>query len=384
MASLKTYEDHKTLIRQYIQEGEHLYNLTPSERFWIALQPWLASCGYMLRPRYRPGWVPSWLGTNQHRFECEDGINQQHPRLLDATRTSDGKLVMLKSTLRSVHPFESEMGRYLCNKALASDPSNHCIPILDVLVVPDYEDLDIIVMPLLLCFDDHPSFKTVGESVEFFRQVFEGLLFMHRHHVAHRDCSGPNIMMDGTELYPGGFHPMKPWFTPNRLGRSKYRTRTERPPKYYLTDFGLSRRYDPKAGPALELPIRGNDKTVPEFQGDGYDQASDPFATDVYYIGNEIKTRFLQGTVNFNFMSSLIADMTANDPAKRPSMGQVVDRFDTMLHSLTTSQLRARLMEPEELEPNSWLLRWILNIPHFFRQVKYVLCMIPPVPRRDA
>ncbi|KAF8480691.1 hypothetical protein JB92DRAFT_3085892 [Gautieria morchelliformis] len=360
MTNLKTYEDYDTLMRQYIQEGKHIYHLQPAERFWIALQPWLASCGYMLRPRYRPGWVPSWLGTNQDRFECEDGIGHQHPRLLDAIRTSDGKLVMLKLTFRSVHPFESEIGRYLSSTDLASDPSNHCIPILDVLLVPDYEDLDIIVMPLLLNYKYHPSFKT-------------GLHFMHRHHVAHRDCSGPNIMMDGTKLYPDGFHPI-----------TMYLRRTERPPKYYLTDFGLSRRYDPKAGPALELPIRGNDKTVPEFQGDGYDQASDPFATDVYYIGNEIKTRFLQGTVNFDFMSSLIADMTANDPAKRPSMGQVVDRFDTVLHSLTTSQLRARLMKPEELEPNSWLLRWILNIPHFFRQVKYVLCMIPPVPRRDA
>jgi hypothetical protein len=101
-------------------------------------------------------------------------------------------------------------------------------------------------------------------------------------------------MMDGTKLYPYGFHPMEPWLTSNARGRAKHRTRTEHPPKYYLADFGLSRRYDPKAGPALELPIRGNDKTVPEFQGDGYDQASDPFATDVYYIGNEIKTRFLQ------------------------------------------------------------------------------------------
>ncbi|KAF8490400.1 hypothetical protein JB92DRAFT_1306645 [Gautieria morchelliformis] len=384
MANLKTSEDYDTLMRQYIQEAEPLYNLRPAERFWITLQPWLASCGYILRPRYRPGWVPSWIGTDKVPTKCEDGIAHWDPALLDATRASDGKLVMLKLTFRSVHPFESEIGRYLSSKTLASDPSNHCIPILDVLVVPDYEDLDIIAMPLLLDYDYSPSFKTVGESVEFFRQIFEGLLFMHRHHVAHRDCSGPNIMMDGTKLYPDGFHPMQPWWTPNRLRRAKHRTRTERPPKYYLTDFGLSRRYDPKAGPGLELPIRGNDKTVPEFQGNGYYQASDPFATDVYYIGNEIKTRFLQGTVNFDFMSSLIADMTANDPAKRLSMDQVVDRFDTMLHSLTTSQLRARLMKPEELDPSYWLVRWILNIAHFFRQVKYVLYMIPPVPPRDA
>jgi hypothetical protein len=83
-------------------------------------------------------------------------------------------------------------------------------------------------------------------------------------------------------------------------------------------------------------------------------------------------------------MSSLVADMTANDPAQRPLMDQVVDRFDVILHSLTTSQLRARLMEPEELDPSYVLVRWILNVPHFFRKAKYVLCMIPPVPRHDA
>ena len=100
--------------------------------------------------------------------------------------------------------------------------------------------------------------------------------------------------MDATRLFPNGFHPMQHLFDPNYDGAAKHRTRTERPPKYYLTDFGLSRRYDPEAGPPYELPIRGTDKSVPEFQGEGYDQASNPFATDVYYIGNEIQTTFLK------------------------------------------------------------------------------------------
>ncbi|KAF8490410.1 hypothetical protein JB92DRAFT_3009575 [Gautieria morchelliformis] len=89
-------------------------------------------------------------------------------------------------------------------------------------------------MLLPLDYGYRPSLKAVGESMEFFRQIFEGL------HFVHRDCSGPNIMMDGTKLYPDGFHPMEPLWPPNRLRRSKHRTRTERPPKYYLTDFGLS------------------------------------------------------------------------------------------------------------------------------------------------
>ncbi|TFY60098.1 hypothetical protein EVJ58_g5363 [Rhodofomes roseus] len=42
-------------------------------------------------------------------------------------------------------------------------------------------------------------------------------------------------------------------------------TRTEKPPKYYYIDFGLSRRYNPDDGPPRALPIFGGDKSVPEF-----------------------------------------------------------------------------------------------------------------------
>jgi len=191
---------------------------------------------------------------------------------------------------------------------------------------------------------------------------------------------------------------MQDLFRPNFDGLAKHRTRTERPPTYYLADFGLSHRYDPKAGPPLELPICGTDRSVPEFQGEGYDQASNPFATDVYYIGNEIKTTFLnvrarwgylivlligyaQHAINFDFMSSLITDMTDIDPVKRPTMDQVVNRFNAIFHSLNTSQLRARLVHPDELHPSLMFERWSRNISHFFRRVKYTLFMIPPVPR---
>lgn len=34
------------------------------ELFWCRHQPWLQTKGYMLRPRYRPGWIPSWAGTD--------------------------------------------------------------------------------------------------------------------------------------------------------------------------------------------------------------------------------------------------------------------------------------------------------------------------------
>lgn len=34
--------------------------LHPYEKRWVDRQPWLLQRGYELRPRFRPGWAPSW------------------------------------------------------------------------------------------------------------------------------------------------------------------------------------------------------------------------------------------------------------------------------------------------------------------------------------
>jgi hypothetical protein len=71
-----------------------------------------------------------------------------------------------------VHPYEADIGTYLSSEPPASDPRNHCVPIFDVLKVPDMEDRVILVMPLLRLFDS-PPFETYGETVDLFSQVFE-------------------------------------------------------------------------------------------------------------------------------------------------------------------------------------------------------------------
>lgn len=98
------------------------------------------------------------------------------------------------------YPFELEIGRFLSSQPLAGTNGNHCVPIYDILHVPDDSQTAIIVMPLLLDYEQ-PPFGTIGEAVECFRQLFEvsllrsrlldadflqGLQFMHKHRVAHR------------------------------------------------------------------------------------------------------------------------------------------------------------------------------------------------------
>ena len=46
--------------------------LSSYEVKWRDRQPFLESKGYMLRPRLRPGWTPSWLSTGQDYESCED------------------------------------------------------------------------------------------------------------------------------------------------------------------------------------------------------------------------------------------------------------------------------------------------------------------------
>jgi hypothetical protein len=91
---------------------------------------------------------------------------------MDATRISDGTYVSLKSLKPSVHPYEVEIATYLSSEPLASDPKNHCVPIYEVLKVPDVDDCVIMVMPLLRSYDS-PPLQTFGECVDFFQQIFE-------------------------------------------------------------------------------------------------------------------------------------------------------------------------------------------------------------------
>ncbi|KAJ6538807.1 kinase-like domain-containing protein [Mycena vulgaris] len=301
-------------------------------------------CGYMLRPRYRPGWVPSWKGTKKDKLELEDDVRAESAVIIDARRIRDGMDVCLKTIELDTHGLEHGIGMFFCSDVLANDPRNHCVPILERLQVPDDANNIIIVMPLLREYSQ-PRFDTFGEAVDFFSQIFEGVKFMHDHNVAHRDCKGTNIMMDGSKMFPDGFHPMSPKLKRDFYsGRARFYTRTQRPPKYYLIDFGLSRRYETRNPPPLEPPIRGGDKSVPEFRfnkdGDPPEPCHDPFPTDIYYLGKMNLTDFIclrsyghrtldyeNRMPGFEFMKSLADDMVAEDPAQRPTIDEVVDRF---------------------------------------------------------
>ncbi|KAJ6501998.1 hypothetical protein C8R45DRAFT_1209646 [Mycena sanguinolenta] len=229
-----------------------LGGLNSGERWWYNHRDWLKDCGYLLRPRYQEGWTPPWKGpVEAHGYE--EYLKWPHSIIMDATVIADGSFVVLKRIVREVgDPSEElDIATWFSAEPQRSDPANHCVPILRVLSDPKEPELVIIVMPFA--------------TVEFFKQIFQGVQFMHKHNIAHRDCGSPNIMMDGASLYRIPFHPIKQDRKRDFSGKAHPSlTRTQHPVKYYLTDFGLSRRYKPEERPPLALTARGADKSAPE------------------------------------------------------------------------------------------------------------------------
>ena len=347
------------------------------ELWWVNYHDWLAGLGYQLRPRYAPGWTPSWVGSKKRKYDAEDGIQSQNShRIMDAVRKLDGKYVVLKRFDCKKHPFEKEITQFLCQGDLASDPKNHCVRIIEFLEIPD-SDTVILVMPLLREIGD-PMFETVGELMGCLHQLFEGLQFMHKHHVAHRDCNYQNIMMDASSMFIDPWHPVYMDKRRNNIMKdARYYSRTKRPPKYYWIDYGISRRFDANETSPLADPIKGGDKTVPEFQE--ITGPVNPFPTDIYYLGNLVRELDPTDSEGLKFLQPLIDDMVQEDPSKRPTIDEAVKRLDELCDGLTMPQLRS----PLRFDVSNGKLHLTDTVSHWLRQIWYILLRFPAIPSSD-
>ena len=196
-------------------------------------------------------------------------------------------------------------------------------------------------------------------------------------------------MFDPSRMYPYGFHPIKVNRSRDFKGRAKSFTRMQRPTRYYLIDFGLSRQYSSRE--ASDEPLRGGDKSVPEHR-DG--RLCNPFHTDIYYLGNLIRESFIRvrqshlisvGCVvhvifqlynGFEFMVVLVDAMTDEDPAKRPTIEDVILMFSRIRDSLSSFKLRSLITSKKE--PS--LIITFRYIPHAIRTAKYIVLQKAAIP----
>ncbi|KAK0190746.1 kinase-like domain-containing protein [Armillaria mellea] len=338
--------------------------------FWIDAREFLEQSGYKIHPKYNPTWTPT-----SELEEKEANVLLPRFTLASALRVKNNEPVILKQV--EINTPEFELAVFFSSPPLSTDLRNHCVPIYDVLQFGKY---GIIVMPQLRLFNDAP-FDTVGEVLECFRQILEGVQFMHQHHVAHRDCTLRNIMMDPTKMYPEGFHPGRPWMTADYSEFVSPRlTRAQCWPRYYLVDFGLSRRYDPTAGIPDEPVICGEDKTAPEHHDDSRDSCN-PFPTDIYYIGNILREYFIDATkyghdrrLGLEFLRPLMQEMVQDDPTRRPTIDEVVKRFHDLTQSLSYLHLRSLV---QLSDANSILY----PVNHFGRWMKFTLTLKAALPK---
>ncbi|KII93045.1 hypothetical protein PLICRDRAFT_377913 [Plicaturopsis crispa FD-325 SS-3] len=333
--------------QQYLEQTlKGQFDLMPVEKIWRDLQPTLRQRGYRLRPRYDVGWKPSWLGTNIDPFWCEDYIKPYVSNVIDATR-DDGLHVTIKRLDRASD--EAEIAKFLSSPALRSNLYNHCVPILDTFPDPVKPGRSYLVMPLLRQFND-PEFTSVGEAVDFVRQTLEGLCFMHEHRVAHLDCATFNIMMDATDIYPQGWHPLRRSYA--RDGFTKLPaplSRIDHHVRYYFIDYGLSIRFS--EGESHIIRTRGGmpqEKTVPELL---VDAPYDAYKTDIYILGCVYRKELYEKFTGLDSLLPLISAMADQEPSRRPTAAEALEHFRRIQAQLGPASLQWPLHPIDEILP---------------------------------
>lgn len=181
---------NRTLEQLSTEIAERSAKLLDFEERWRDKQSFLESKGYMLRPRYRPGWTPSWrnkplvdprnredaiippvstdndwsfVSQTQHRF-------QPILNLMDARRLSDNQLICIKRVLTASH--EISIACHLSRDEVRSDPRNHSVPILDTFQDDEDDRISYLVMPFLRPMDN-PPFEVVQDVADFVDQILE-------------------------------------------------------------------------------------------------------------------------------------------------------------------------------------------------------------------
>lgn len=326
--------------------GNSADTLSLQESKWRDNYHYFLDHGFELCPRYRPGWIPSWIGTGRHELRCEDGFPAIFPLVMNAIQVDRARAVCIKMIRKKSN--ELEIGRYLVPNGPNSfrHPKNHCIPILDAFLDPVLSDVSYIVMPLLRPFND-PDFGAAGEVIDFVTQLLEGLDFMHERLVAHCDLTGPNIMMDAVPILPEGWHFNAIRITPHAKGFITPLPRIDHPVRYYIIDYDCAVRFRPGESPIIR-GWGGRDTDVPELAPSEVEKPFDHFKLDVFTLGNVFLKDIRQKHAELEFLDGLIKFMMTKDFRERPTARDALAYWCRLMSKLGSdiTRLQLRNLDP--------------------------------------
>ncbi|KAI5118848.1 hypothetical protein M0805_008124 [Coniferiporia weirii] len=303
------------------------YQMFDHEIWWRDHAAAIKANGYRLRPRFRPGWKPSSFGDDKRVFGhiYEDDLAHKIEKVIDACRLEDSTTVAVKRIARGSS--EIDIAKMLSSPELLRDTLNHTVPILDSFSDPKDDKVGYIVMPLLRKFDD-PEFYSVPEVLSFVRQVLEGLTFMHQHGIAHGDCTGPNIMMDGTFMYPDGFHPSHQDLTVTGNGNAHHVRRSDvQYVKYFFVDYSHSTYFVDGHAKTGRLAIQQESSDGTETEVFSIKQ-EDAFSADVCVLGETIKATFVDKYNHMQFLLPLVQAMIQEDQTSRLTAKLALEQFE--------------------------------------------------------
>ncbi|KAG6909502.1 hypothetical protein DXG01_017059 [Tephrocybe rancida] len=325
-------EEVPEVVKQFVSKHPHMNHglalgkLIGAEAMWAKNQPYLLSCGYQLRPRYRPDWRPSWWNHHDGPLimlrPFEDALFMLYEDVMDAVRVSDGSQVVIKQI--DNRRAEVPLVTWLTEPDRTSNARNRTVRALDTFPMPGDESQTFLVIPRLQHFALLP-FRRLGEFAEAVTQFIEGLGFLHEHGIAHRDMCYGNLMMDGSRTIPDGNHFFRP-HTHNGVLLAKFNWKEHwsvRPVQYYFIDLGLPCYYPEDAPLETITGLNGQDRTVPELLRD---VPYDPFKVDIYQLGNAL----LQVINEYDGLKAflpLVQAMTNPNPMDRLSPAAALNLF---------------------------------------------------------
>ncbi|KAF7355082.1 NADH-cytochrome B5 reductase [Mycena sanguinolenta] len=293
------------------------------KRRWCELQPLVESRGYRLPKQYRPEHISAWDERPKGFVE-----EPHYPHLVEGTRISDNRPVMLKFTRTDL--WEATIFEHLSS---IPDEDNHTIPLYDVITPPSSNpdaptEWCIVVTPRLTdCKNRH--FDKLSDFIDFVSQVLEGVCFMHRYNIAHTDVARTNIVWDARKNLPDPKDP-----------KGKGKKREPARIRYYFIDFGLACSFSSFEDRGLVKGVCGQHRTIPELSED---IPYDPFALDIRQIGEMLKRDYLEVYLGLDFLDPWMARLRDDDPAKRPTAEEALAEFRALVSTLPEDKLKARV-----------------------------------------